>query len=129
MSEKVEVECPNCKTKRDIKGTEERVRCSNKETCGMRFYVAKNIVPKEVKKKDKKQEIRTFDGTKKEVFNLDLEKFNGSLESLIIAMNYAINTIKNKKPVIAKDINSTWYQHFLSWTKWRKAFQLGLENQ
>ena len=122
------VRCPICGTKRTIIGTEVRVRCVNTE-CKVRFYTKKNIVPKEGKKEDKKQQIRTINGTIKKVFNFDIEKFNGSLESLIIAMNYAINTIKNKKAVVNKDINSTWYQHYLSWTKWRKTFQMGLTNQ
>jgi len=122
------VRCPTCGAKRTIIGTEVRVRCINTE-CKVRFYTKKNIVPKEGKKEDKKQQIRTINGTIKKVFNFDIEKFNGSLESLIIAMNYAINTIKNKKAVVNKDINSTWYQHYLSWTKWRKTFQMGLTNQ
>jgi len=38
-------------------------------------------------------------------------------ESLIIALNYAINSIKNKKDVKEKRINSTRYIHFQRWTK------------
>lgn len=40
-----EVKCPKCGTKREINGTEERVRCSNKVKCGFRFYTQKNLVP------------------------------------------------------------------------------------
>lgn len=39
------VKCPNCGTIREINGTEERVRCSNKESCGMRYYTHNNVVP------------------------------------------------------------------------------------
>ena len=54
---------------------------------------------------------------------LPILKMNGSVQSLIIALNYAINTIKLKKQVIDKDVNSTWYQHFQSWTGWRSYLQ------
>lgn len=39
------VRCPNCGTEKEINGTEVRVRCANKEDCGKRYYVKKNIVP------------------------------------------------------------------------------------
>ena len=125
--------CPNCLKIKTINKTDKnvQVRCTKRDGgCGAKYYTQKNIVlEKKTIIKTNKTEIRTFDGTKKTLFNLDLEKFNGSLESLIIAMNYAINTIKNKREVVAKDINSTRYQHFLSWTKWRKTFQMELTNQ
>lgn len=50
-------------------------------------------------------------------------EYNGMVKSLIIALNYAINTIKNKKPVVDKDVNSTWYQYFSEWSRIRKYFQ------
>ena len=37
--------CPNCGEIRTIDGTEKRVRCSNKKTCGSRYYVKSNTVP------------------------------------------------------------------------------------
>ena len=50
-------------------------------------------------------------------------EFNGMVQSLIIALTYAINTVKNKKQVKAKDVNSTWYQHYRSWSMIREYFQ------
>ena len=50
-------------------------------------------------------------------------KFNGMVQSLIIALNYAINTIKNKEEVIAKKEDSTWYAHYKSWTRIREYLQ------
>jgi len=49
-------------------------------------------------------------------------KINGMVQSLIIALNYAINTIKNKEEVIAKKEDSTWYAHYKSWTRIREYF-------
>ncbi len=42
--------------------------------------------------------------------------------SLITALNYAINTIKNKKGVKNRDITSTYYQYYLEWNKLREYF-------
>ena len=50
-------------------------------------------------------------------------EYNGMVKSLIIALNYAINTIKNKKPVKDRDVNSTWYQYYTEWSRIRKYFQ------
>ena len=50
-------------------------------------------------------------------------KFNGMVQSLIIALNYAINTIKNKEEVIEQKQDSTWYAHYKSWVSIRKYFQ------
>ena len=50
-------------------------------------------------------------------------RLNGSLASLIVMCNYAINTIKNKEEVIAKKEDSTWYAHYKSWTSIREYFQ------
>lgn len=44
-------------------------------------------------------------------------------KDLIIALNYAINAIKNKKDVVEKRENSTRYEHFRRWTKIRSAFR------
>ena len=126
----VKVKCPHCKTIKTIDKTDKniQVRCSKREGgCGERFYTENNVYL-EPKIKTDKTRFKT-NMTKKEVVNLDITKFNGSIESLIIAMNYAINTIKNKKSVVNKDVNSTWYQHYMSWTKWRKTFQMGLINR
>jgi len=49
-------------------------------------------------------------------------KMNGMVQSLIIALNYAINTIKNKEEVMAKKEDSTWYAHYKSWTRIREYF-------
>lgn len=50
----------------------------------------------------------------------------GSLEELVIMSIFAINSIKNKKEVKDKNVDSTYYQHYLSWIKWRKTFQKAL---
>lgn len=49
----VTVCCPKCGTEREIIGTEERVRCANKDDCGKRYYIKGNIVPEERDIKDK----------------------------------------------------------------------------
>ena len=87
-------------------------------TCHGCKAVIKASSHKRPEKKEKNREIlpRT---TKK----LPILKTNGSVQSLIIALNYAINTIKNKDSVKDKDIDSTWYQHFKSWTGWRSYLQ------
>lgn len=38
-------------------------------------------------------------------------------KDLIFALNYAINSIKNKKDVVEKKETSTRYEHFKRWTK------------
>jgi len=50
-------------------------------------------------------------------------RLNGSLASLIVMCNYAINTIKNKEEVKKEKVGSTWFTHYQSWTKWRQYFQ------
>jgi len=48
---------------------------------------------------------------------------------LIIALNYAINSIKNKDDVKKCVINSTRYEFFLRWTKIREKFKKIKENK
>lgn len=108
----MKVKCPKCGTEKEIIGTEERVRCINKDDCGKRYYIKGNIVPE---KKDSEGQKRTPKPQRLE--------YNGMVRSLIIALNYAINTIKNKKSVKECDINSTWYIYWREWTRIRKYFQ------
>ena len=60
--ETTKVICPKCGTKRSLIGTPERVRCPTKDGCGARYYVANNLVPKEVEKRDKNKESGTISG-------------------------------------------------------------------
>lgn len=41
-------------------------------------------------------------------------------KDLIISLNYAINSIKNKKDVVEKKENSTRYEFFQRWSKIRE---------
>ena len=117
--------CPHCQGKNFYSGSKTTnvvVICK-----GCKKQVKASSHKKPEKKEEKPRD--TTDKLPKTIDKLPIDVSNGSLESLVIAMNYAINTIKFKKPVIDKDVNSTWYQHFLSWTKWRKTFQMGLLNR
>lgn len=111
----MKVKCPKCGTEREVKGTENRVRCPSKKGCGERYYVFPNIVLQEDIKEDKKEIVGTIKPKPLE--------FNGTVKTLIIALNYAINTIKNKKQVKEKDVNSTWFQYYKEWSRIRKYFQ------
>lgn len=42
---------------------------------------------------------------------------------LIIAMNYAINAIKNKPEVVAKKQDATRYNYFINWSQYREFFR------
>lgn len=42
---------------------------------------------------------------------------------LIIAMTHAINSIKNKSDVVAKNQNSSRYHHFKNWIDYQKYFE------
>ena len=122
----VEVRCPNCGTGRTIKGTEERVRCANKETCGCRFYVEKNIVPSN---KEKGDNIGTPESRKTTPVLPDSVSITIPKLTFLAMSNYAINTIRNKKQVVDKDVNSTWYQYFEAWCEIRTAVQLLKKNE
>lgn len=50
------------------------------------------------------------------------KKIDMNVSSLIKALNYAINTIRNKKDVRSKNISSTYYQYYLEWNKFREQF-------
>ena len=63
------VKCPNCGTEKTIKGTEERVRCANNESCGCRFYVKNYIVPE-------KGTDRDLNGTKNTMQEIALKRIN-----------------------------------------------------
>ena len=43
--------------------------------------------------------------------------------TMLTMSNYAINTIHRKKQVIDKDVNSTWYQYFETWSEIRSFIQ------
>ena len=49
-----------------------------------------------------------------------IEFLKENRKNWIIAMNYAINTIKNKKEVKEKKESSTWYKYFKDWTEDRE---------
>jgi len=120
----MKVRCPHCKTIKTIDKTDKniQVRCGKRGGgCGERFYVKENIV---LEKEENKTMIKTNKTIKPRFLN-----HNGSLESLIICVTYGINTIKNKKQVKERDLNSTWYQHFQSWSKWRETLQMALEEK
>ena len=113
-----QVQCPKCFTIRDVVGTEIRVRCANK-SCDHRFYTDKHIfVPKTTEKRDRSDSHGTVVNNK-----LPIAKMNGMVQSLIIALNYAINTIKNKEDVVAERVDSTRYAHYKSWIRIREYFQ------
>jgi len=46
---------------------------------------------------------------------------------LVYALNYAINSIKNKKDVIEKKITSTRYEHHQRWTEIRRKIKEKLD--
>jgi len=110
----MKVKCPTCGTEREIKGTEERVRCANKKDCGKRYYVKNNTVPKKRTEGDRKGQKTTK--------NLRFFNRDKSLLSLIIMANYAINTIKNKQDV--KNKKGTYYDYYVSWSEWREFFRM-----
>jgi len=114
----MKVKCPHCLTIKTIDKTNKnkQVRCSKREGgCGEKFYTLKNIV---LEKPIVKTVIKT-----NETIKIPTIKMNGTVKTLIIALNYAINTIKNKKPVKDKDVNSTWYQYYTEWSRIRRYFQ------
>lgn len=76
-----------------------------------------------IKKKENNPPQKTTSKLPRTTNKLPVIKMNGSVKSLIIALNYAINTIKLKKQVVEKDVDSTWYQHYKSWTSWRSYLQ------
>ena len=86
----------------------------------------KSVIKASSHKKPEKREIipeRNYQTQPKTTNKLPSIKLNGSLASAIVMCNYAINTIKNKEEVKKKQVNSTWYTYYLSWTKWRQYFQ------
>lgn len=78
------------------------------------------IIPEEEQKITKPEKKTIQD--KKIVFYGPAKQTDINTSSLIIALNYAINTIKNKKEVKNKDIVSTYYQYYLQWNKLREYF-------
>lgn len=114
----MKVRCPYCKTIKTIDKTDKniQVRCSKREGgCGERFYVKENIV----------LEKETFD--KKDETNKTIKipkiEFNGMVGDLIIALSWAINTIKNKPEVKKKVKFSTYFQYYTRWSRYRNYFQ------
>ena len=85
----------------------------------------KSVIKASSHRKPEKKIIVPRDTTEsqpKTTNKLPTVKMNGMVQSLIIALNYAINTIKNKEEVIAKKEDSTWYAHYKSWTRIREYF-------
>ena len=94
------------------KTTDAVTSCSSCKKSMKVFQYRKVVSPTKIGKKQPK----TTD-------KLPTIKMNGMVGSLVIALNYAINTIKNKKEVLEEKIDSTWYQHYKSWTRMREYFQ------
>ena len=111
-----EVMCPNCGTRRDIKGIEERVRCANKESCGMRFYVKNNIVPE---KKDVKGQKGTTTKYSTSIVNrpskIQIKIDDVNWLTVLKIMDRGISTIRNKSEV--KQQKGAYYFDFLEWTR------------
>ena len=113
--------CPQCGTKYFYRGSKTTEAVTTCTPCNLKLRIF------QYKIEEKPPE--TTEELPKTTIKPRLFNFNGSLESLLIMSNYAINTIKNKKQVKEKDLNSTWYQHYLSWSKWRATFQIALEEK
>ena len=132
------VQCPDCGSIQPFNGTMKtraHTRCS---ACKKDFYVVSNLVPTDYNDNADKQinlfetdnysdsEGNIYIGDADEMPTLEKDlismKQYGTITSLIIALNYAINTIKNKEEVIAKKEDSTWYAHYKSWTSIREYF-------
>ena len=133
------VQCPDCENTQPFNGTlkpRAHTRCS---ACKKDFYVMNNLMPTDHNDNADKQinlfetdnysdsEGNIYIGDADEMPTLEKDlismKQYGTITSLIIALNYAINTIKNKEEVIAKKEDSTWYAHYKSWTRIREYFQ------
>ena len=111
--------CPNCTHENFYSGSKTTnvvVQCKGCKT---------KVKASSHKKPEIKVNIpeRNYQTQPKTTNKLPTVKMNGMVQSLIIALNYAINTIKNKEEVIAKKEDSTWYAHYKSWTSIREYFQ------
>lgn len=106
--------CPECDAKNYYKGKKTTDAVTSCSSCRLKLRIFQHKVVVSVPNKPPKT-------TQKPQFYL-----NGDLKSLIIALNYAINTIKNKKEVREKKIDSTWYFYWKEWTRIRKSFQMEL---
>lgn len=90
----MKVKCPHCGTEREIKGTENRVRCPSKGGCGERYYVKDNIVPLEDKKEDKNDIVGTKEIIPTKIEDLSFgADFNRSV--IIEGLNDTIRIYKN----------------------------------
>ena len=107
--------CPGCKTEYFYRGSKTTDAVTTCTPCSLKLKIFKyRIIEKPPETTDKLPKTTT---------KLQPIEYNGMVQSLIIALTYAINTVKNKKQVKAKDEDSTWYQHYRSWTRIRKYFQ------
>lgn len=122
--EKTKVKCPKCEEIRTIKGTEERVRCSNSE-CKHRYYTKKNIfVPKPPKKKDKKEEKGTISGqlyTQDEINQIDKIERIRAMGTPIID-----DTVKVLFDNLDKSITSVWGPRPNGKNKWDAKYTMWL---
>ena len=131
------VQCPDCGNTQPFNGTlkpRAHTRCSD---CKKDFYVMSNLMPTDYHDNADKQLdlFETDNSTDREgnvyigdadvmpTFTNSMKQY-GTITSLIIALNYAINTIKNKSEVLARKEDSTWYAHYKSWTRLREYFQM-----
>ena len=133
------VQCPDCGNTQPFNGTlkpRAHTRCSD---CKKDFYVMSNLMPTDYNDNADKQlglfetdnstdsegNVYIGDADKMPTLEKDITSMKqyGTITSLIIALNYAINTIKNKSEVLARKEDSTWYAHYKSWTRLREYFQ------
>ena len=78
------------------------------------FGISTTTTTTEAKKEQVKNEYRKQRGI---YFSKD------ECKDLIISLNYAINSIKNKKDVVEKKENSTRYEFFKRWSKIRESIK------
>ena len=82
----------------------------------------KNKVPKVTPAKLERKKIQDKKDAAPQLSKLKMavKQTDINISSLITALNYAVNTIKNKKAVKDKEITSTYYQYYLEWNKLRE---------
>ena len=80
-------------------------------------------------KKKQKIEKAKQEHVKAKIKSTEMKISESECNDLIIALNYAINAIKNKDDVKKCLLDSTRYEYFLRWTKIREKFKKIKENK
>ena len=111
--------CPGCTHENFYSGSKTTNVVVQCKSCKAKVKASSHKKP-EIKVSIPERNYQTQPKTTNKLPNI---KLNGSLASLIVMCNYAINTIKNKDEVKDKKVGSTWYTFHQSWTKWREYFQ------